>query len=136
MKILRSVAGTAHCRSLAKATNPQRSHSFLVLLARLISRSANEHKDQSCSATTANDSTVAPRTDGFARSANAPESDQCTRTCSEPRSSWPLDAGVPLRDVQIAARHADPRTTATYDRRRENFDRHAAYVVVAFVTGG
>jgi site-specific recombinase XerD len=47
-----------------------------------------------------------------------------------------LDAGVPLRDVQIAARHADPRTTTVYDRRRENFDRHAAYVVVAFVTGG
>ena len=47
-----------------------------------------------------------------------------------------LDAGVPLRDVQIAARHADPRTTTVYDRRRANFDRHAAYVVVAFVTGG
>ena len=47
-----------------------------------------------------------------------------------------LDAGVPLRDVQIAARHADPRTTTFYDRRRENFDRHAAYVVVAFVAGG
>jgi integrase/recombinase XerD len=47
-----------------------------------------------------------------------------------------LDAGVPLRDVQIAARHADPRTTTIYDRRRENFDRHAAYVVVAFVAGG
>jgi integrase/recombinase XerD len=47
-----------------------------------------------------------------------------------------LDAGVPLRDVQIAARHADPRTTTIYDRRRANFDRHAAYVVVAFVTGG
>src|SRR5436190_1098688 len=42
-----------------------------------------------------------------------------------------LDAGLPLRDVQIAARHADPRTTTIYDRRRENFDRHAAYVVVA-----
>ena len=39
-----------------------------------------------------------------------------------------LDAGVPLRDVQIAARHADPRTTTIYDRRRENFDRHAAFV--------
>ena len=26
-----------------------------------------------------------------------------------------LDAGVPLRDVQIAARHADPRTTTGYD---------------------
>ncbi len=47
-----------------------------------------------------------------------------------------LDAGVPLRDVQLAARHADPRTTTIYDRRRENFDRHAAYVVVAFVAGG
>jgi len=39
-----------------------------------------------------------------------------------------LDAGVPLRDVQTAARHADPRTTTIYDHRRENFDRHAAYV--------
>jgi site-specific recombinase XerD len=47
-----------------------------------------------------------------------------------------LDAGVPLRDVQMAARHADPRTTTVYNRRRQNFDRHAAYVVVAFVTGG
>jgi integrase len=47
-----------------------------------------------------------------------------------------LDAGVPLRDVQLAARHADPRTTTVYDRRRQNFDRHAAYVVVAYVTGG
>jgi integrase/recombinase XerD len=47
-----------------------------------------------------------------------------------------LDAGVPLRDVQLAARHADPRTTTIYDRRRQNFDRHAAYIVVAFVAGG
>ncbi len=47
-----------------------------------------------------------------------------------------LDAGVPLRDVQVAARHADPRTTTAYDRRRQNFDKHAAYVVVAFVAGG
>ncbi len=47
-----------------------------------------------------------------------------------------LDAGVPLRDVQLAARHADPRTTTIYDHRRQGFDRHAAYVVVAFVTGG
>jgi len=47
-----------------------------------------------------------------------------------------LEAGVPLRDVQIAARHADPRTTTVYDHRRQSFDRHAAYVVVAFVAGG
>jgi integrase len=37
-----------------------------------------------------------------------------------------LDAGVPLRDVQLAARHADPRTTTIYDHRRQNCDRHAA----------
>ncbi len=47
-----------------------------------------------------------------------------------------LDAGVPLCDVQLAARHSDPRTTTIYDHRRQGFDRHAAYVVVAFVTGG
>jgi integrase/recombinase XerD len=34
-----------------------------------------------------------------------------------------LDAGVDLRDVQIAARHADPRTTLRYDRARKNLDR-------------
>jgi integrase/recombinase XerD len=33
-----------------------------------------------------------------------------------------LDAGVDLRDVQIAARHADPRTTMRYDRARKNLD--------------
>jgi integrase/recombinase XerD len=37
-----------------------------------------------------------------------------------------LDAGVPLRDVQIAAGHADPRTTTRYDRARESLDRHAS----------
>ncbi len=46
-----------------------------------------------------------------------------------------LDAGVPLRDVQLAARPADPRTTTVYDHRRQGLDRHAAYVVVAFVSG-
>jgi integrase/recombinase XerD len=35
-----------------------------------------------------------------------------------------LDAGVDLRDAQIAARHADPRTTMRYDRARTNLDRH------------
>jgi hypothetical protein len=35
-----------------------------------------------------------------------------------------LDAGVDLGDVQIAARHADSRTTVRYDRARQNLDRH------------
>ena len=46
-----------------------------------------------------------------------------------------LDAGVPLRDVQEAASHADPRTTMRYDRARRSLDRHATYIVAAFVAG-
>jgi integrase/recombinase XerD len=46
-----------------------------------------------------------------------------------------LDAGVPLRDVQEAASHADPRTTMRYDRARRLLDRHATYIVATFVAG-
>jgi integrase/recombinase XerD len=46
-----------------------------------------------------------------------------------------LDAGVSLRDVQIAARHADPRTTIRYDRGRANLDRHGNYVLAAYMGG-
>ena len=46
-----------------------------------------------------------------------------------------LDAGVPLRDVQDAASHADPRTTMRYDRGRGSLDRHATYIVATFVAG-
>jgi site-specific recombinase XerD len=46
-----------------------------------------------------------------------------------------LDAGVPLRDVQEAASHADPRTTMRYDRGRGSLDRHATYIVSTFVAG-
>jgi site-specific recombinase XerD len=46
-----------------------------------------------------------------------------------------LDAGVPLRDVQEAASHAYPRTTMRYDRARVSLDRHATYIVAAYVAG-
>ena len=46
-----------------------------------------------------------------------------------------LDAGVPLRDAQEAASHADPRTTMRYDRARTSLDRHATYIVAAFIAG-
>ena len=46
-----------------------------------------------------------------------------------------LDAGVPLRDAQEAASHADPRTTMRYDRARGSLDRHATYIVAAYVAG-
>jgi integrase/recombinase XerD len=47
-----------------------------------------------------------------------------------------LDAGVSLRDVQIAARHADPRTTMRYDRARKNLDRHPNYILAAYMASG
>lgn len=47
-----------------------------------------------------------------------------------------LDAGIPMRDVQRAARHADPRTTSRYDQRRESLDRHPTYVLGGFLSGG
>jgi integrase len=46
-----------------------------------------------------------------------------------------LDAGVPLRDVQEAASHSDPRTTMRYGRGRGSLDRHPTYMVAAFVAG-
>jgi integrase/recombinase XerD len=46
-----------------------------------------------------------------------------------------LDAGVPLPDVQEAASRADPRTTIRYDRARGSPDRHATYIVAAYVAG-
>jgi integrase len=47
-----------------------------------------------------------------------------------------LDAGVDLRDAQIAARHADPRTTMRYDRARKNLDRHPNYILAAYMASG
>jgi hypothetical protein len=42
---------------------------------------------------------------------------------------------VPLRDVQEAASHADSHTTMRYDRARGSLDRHATYIVAAYVAG-
>jgi integrase/recombinase XerD len=42
---------------------------------------------------------------------------------------------VPLRDVQEAASHADPRTTMRYDRARASLGHHAIYTVAAYGAG-
>jgi integrase len=47
-----------------------------------------------------------------------------------------LDAGVDLRGVQIAARHADPRTSMRYDRARKNLDRHPNCILAAYMASG
>ncbi|WP_411732201.1 tyrosine-type recombinase/integrase [Paeniglutamicibacter sp.] len=46
-----------------------------------------------------------------------------------------LDAGVSLRDVQLAARHRSSNTTAQYDRRRRRHDGHGVHTVAAFLDG-
>jgi integrase/recombinase XerD len=46
-----------------------------------------------------------------------------------------LDACAAVRDVQIGARHADPRITMRYDRARIQLDRHVNYVLAARVAG-
>ena len=47
-----------------------------------------------------------------------------------------LDAGVDLRDVQIAARYAEPGTTMRYVRARKNLDRHPNYILAAYMASG
>jgi integrase/recombinase XerD len=46
-----------------------------------------------------------------------------------------LDAGVPLRDVQEAASHAESSHHHGYDRARVSLDRHATYIVSTFIAG-
>ena len=46
-----------------------------------------------------------------------------------------LDAGMPLREVQVAARHADPRPTMRYDRARVSLDRRATYIESTYIAG-
>jgi len=47
-----------------------------------------------------------------------------------------LDVGVSLRNVQIAARHADPRATTRYDHACKNLDRHPNYILAAYMACG
>jgi site-specific recombinase XerD len=47
-----------------------------------------------------------------------------------------LDAGVDLRDVQIAACHADPRTTMRYERARKILDRDPNDILAAYMASG
>ena len=37
--------------------------------------------------------------------------------------------------LEEAASHADPRTTMRYDRARGSLDRHATYIVAAYLAG-
>lgn len=46
-----------------------------------------------------------------------------------------LDAGVPLRETQDFARHADPRTTRRYDSHRQSLNNPAPHVLAGKLLG-
>ena len=60
-------------------------------------------------------------TENALRPGNTPDPGEITRVTAA------LNAGIPFRDVQDFAGHADPRTTRRYDRSRHNLDRHPTY---------
>jgi hypothetical protein len=43
-------------------------------------------------------------------------------------------SGAAAPDSPVAS-HADPRTTMRYDRARTSLDRHAIYIVAAYIAG-
>jgi integrase/recombinase XerD len=47
-----------------------------------------------------------------------------------------LDAGVDLRDAQIAARHADPRTTMRYGKPARTLTGYPNYILAAYMASG
>ena len=102
--------------------------------ARLGGRRAHLWADPATRAT-APGSTPAPPTAGCGRSANGPGSTASTRTCSAPRSSWPPSTPA-SRSRRAACRPSRrPENHRRLDRRRQNFDRHAAYAVVGVAPG-
>ena len=58
------------------------------------------------------------------------------RPSATPPLPTSFDVGADLRDVQLAARHADPRTTMRYDRARNNLDRHPNYILASYMASG
>jgi hypothetical protein len=68
----------------------------------------------------------------LARTAGIPAADQLSpHSLRHSAITAALNAGVPFRDVQDFAGHADPRTTRRYDRSRHNLDRHATYALAS-----
>ena len=68
------------------------------------------------------------RSSRVAYAAMAPASARAPHTCG----TTMLDGGADLRDVHIG----DPRTAMRCDRARKNVDRHANYILAAYMVAG
>jgi hypothetical protein len=132
-----SSAAIARCGLWARGTSPPPCPSFPGPRGRSTWPSGSATRVRYCGAVTVSDSTGAPPIGGSVRSASGPGSVPCTRTCCGPRSSWP-----PSTPASRCATSRSPPVTPTPEPppsttgAARTFDRHAAYVVVAFVAGG
>ena len=97
----------------------------------------NDAKARSCAARTTNASIDAPLTAGCDRSAK-----RAGLGIVHPhmlRAAFIMASSMPAYRSAMSNSPLGtptPRTTTIYDRRRQNFDRHAAYVVGALVPSG
>ncbi len=78
---------------------------------------------------------VYPMVARIAKTTRIPGTSAPTRSLRHVAITNALDAGVPLRDARILARHADPRTTEHYHRARGNLDQHGVHFLTAYVAG-
>ena len=60
----------------------------------------------------------------------------CNHAVRHTFATLALDSGVPLRDLQDAMDHDDPRTTRRYDRSRGRLDRSPGYALAAYLADG
>ena len=100
-------------------------------------RSASGSTGRSSSGPTASVSTVTPPGGSCDASPDGPGSTRrSARTPSGMRSSPPPSTPASRSATsRRRRRHADPRTTMRYDRARVSLDRHATYIVAAFLAG-
>jgi hypothetical protein len=130
-----SNAATATCGFSARAARPSSFRLHLGPPARSISRSETAATARSSVIPTASVSTGTPRHGSSDGSHAGIDKRVGPHTLRHAFITAALDAGVPLRDVQEAASHADPRTTMRYDRARVSLDRHATYIIATFIAG-
>ena len=72
----------------------------------------------------------------IARIADVPDPNEVTpHSLRHTFATLSLDAGVPLRQVQVDMGHADPKTTIRYDRARKRLREAATYKVTEWILG-